>query len=717
MALLPSLKADEDRPRIGLVLGGGGALGFAHVGVLKVLEEQQIPIDYITGTSMGAIVAGMYASGMSPEEIEQRFLAIDWWDVLKDRSPNQYLTYRRKVENKRYMGVEFGLKDWQLVFSPGMAYGQKLNNVLGTFAINSDGINDFDQLNIPYRAVATDLRSGTSVVLGTGNLANAMRASMAVPGIFTPVFTGDMVLIDGGILNNIPVDVVKSMGADIVIAVDVGASAAEQSQMRDFTTLGDVVGRTYTIMQRPDQERQLALADIVIAPDLKDAAASQFHRAAEIMPRGQVAAEALTERLRAYSVDTESYADYLAKQRLRHADAIQITNINIIGNDTVPGAQIRHRIRSREGPLELAAVSADLNRIHGIGAFQTVTYELEPGDDGYVLEYNTAEKFWGPDYLHFGMKLEAATDASMLWSVLINYTRTQINPLGGELKFELEGGGHKRSLAGEWYQPVTHGGTFFLAPSIMASSEDIDIYVEDTAIAEIAQKLAYGMLDAGVNGFEFGEFRAGVLAGYALVDGNAGPIPLDGDEDTVVAATTHLGLDQLNDPVFPSKGFRLGCDGLFAFDEAGSSRTFSRLELKTITPISLGRHTFTPRFSGGSSLGSDLPFYSLFYLGGMNSFAGYATHQLFGNYYGVGNFEYRYRIGRLPPTVGNGLYGVLRFDVGQTWFNAEDIEFGSLDYGGLAGLATDTLLGTCTLALGKAEGLNLRFYFSIGNVF
>jgi len=141
------------------------------------------------------------------------------------------------------------------------------------------------------------------------------------------------------------------------------------------------------------------------------------------------------------------------------------------------------------------------------------------------------------------------------------------------------------------------------------------------------------------------------------------------------------------------------------------------LELKTITPISLGRHTFTPRFSGGSSLGSDLPFYSLFYLGGMNSFAGYATHQLFGNYYGVGNFEYRYRIGRLPPTVGNGLYGVLRFDVGQTWFNAEDIEFGSLDYGGLAGLATDTLLGTCTLALGKAEGLNLRFYFSIGNVF
>jgi len=305
----------------------------------------------------------------------------------------------------------------------------------------------------------------------------------------------------------------------------------------------------------------------------------------------------------------------------------------------------------------------------------------------------------------------------MLWSLLINYTRTQINPLGGELKFELEGGGHKRSFAGEWYQPVSPGGTFFLAPSILASSEDIDIYFEDTVIADVEENLAYGILDAGISAFEFGEIRAGMLAGYAHDDGNAGPIPLDGDGDTVVGATTHIRLDQLNDPIFPSNGFRFCCDVLFAFDEAGSSETFSRIEFKTITPISIGRHTFTPRFSGGSSLGSDLPFYSLFYLGGINSFAGHATHQLFGNYYGVGNFEYRYRIGRLPPALGNGLFGILRFDAGNTWFDANDIQLETLNYGGLAGVATDTLIGTCTLAVGKAEGLNPRFYFSIGNVF
>jgi len=708
---------EEARTKIGLVLGGGGALGFAHVGVLQVLEELRIPIDYIAGTSMGSIVAGMYASGMSPAEIEHSFAELDWWDVLKDRSPHQHLTYRRKVDNKRYMGAEFGVKGRNLVFSPGMAYGQKLNNVLGTFAINSVGISDYDQLNIPYRAVATDLRSGTSVALRQGHLAQSMRASMAVPGAFTPVRMNGMVFVDGGILNNIPVDVVKAMGADIVIAVDVGASTAARSEESEFNALGEVVSRTYTLMQRPDQEEQLARADLVIAPDLGDATARQFHRSRDIVPCGRQAAEAMHAQLEAYSIGSEAFHIYLENQRRKHSREVVVQSVCITGNVAVAEAAIRPRIRSKAGPLDLPTVYADLNRIHGMGDFQTVTYELVPEDDGYRLDYHTTEKFWGPNYLRFGMKIEASSDASMLWSLLLNHTRTHLNPLGGELRFDLEGGGHKRVFESEWYQPVVPSGRLFIAPAVELASEDIDLYIDDTDVADVETFHAYGMLDAGISLFEYGELRAGIVGGHAEGDGNAGLIPLEGESDTVVAATTHVRFDQLDDPVFATRGYQFLLDGMFAFEEAGASQSFNALELKALLPLTLGQHTLTPRIMAGSSLGTELPFYAVFDVGGIDSFAGYAPYQLLGNYYGVGSLSYRYRMGRLPPSIGNGLFAMGRFDVGDTWFDTDDIDYDHLKQSGLIGLGADTILGTCMIAIGKAESINPRFYFSIGNVF
>ncbi len=716
-SLLASLHAAEERPKIGLVLGGGGALGLAHIGVLQELEKLQIPVDYIGGTSMGAVVAGMYASGMPPDEMERQFTTMDWWEVLKDRSSYQFLDYRKKLDDKRFMGMEFGLKDRKVMFSPGVAHGQKLNNVLETFTINSTGITDFDQLNIPYRAIATDLRSGTSVVLKSGNLAKAMRASMAVPGAFTPVRMDGMVLVDGGILNNIPVEVVKAMGADIIIAVDVGVTSTEKSAESDFHSLGSVVGRTYSLMQRPDQKKQLALADLVIAPDLPGLSASQFQRTKEIIPPGRKAAEQLRGQLGQYSVDDTTFKAYLEKQRRQHTEEIIISDITISGNKAVSESVIRDRIKTKEGPLQLDTVFEDLNRTHGMGDFQTVTYNLTPNAEGYELEYNTTEKFWGPTYLHFGTQVEITTDATALWSLLLNYTRTQLNPLGGEVRIDLEGGGHKRMLLGEWYQPVSWGEHVFLAPSLTYSGEDIDYYLGNTDVADIEQHLAYGAFDAGISFFEYGEIRAGLLGGHANVNGNTGVTHLPETSDTVGAATARLRLDQLDDPIFPSKGYQLSLDGLFAFEDLGSSETFSTLELQAQLPLTFGPHTITPKLALGSSLGTDLPFYASFDVGGLDSFAGYAPYQLRGNYYGVGSLGYRYQLGKLPPTLGNGLFALARVDAGNAWFSASDARLKNLDYGGLVGLGANTLVGTCQIAVGKAESTTTRFYFTIGNTF
>ena len=715
--MLSTPHAEEERPKIGLVLGGGGALGLAHVGVLQELEALQIPIDYIGGTSMGAIVAGMYASGMSPDEIEQQFVNLDWWEVLRDRSSYQFLDYRRKADDKRFMGMEFGLKDWQVLFSPGVSHGQKLNNVFESFSINSTGITDFDQLNIPYRALATDLRSGTSVVLKSGNLAKAMRASMAVPGAFTPVRMNGMVLVDGGILNNVPVEVVKGMGADIIIAVDVGATAAANSADSNFRSLGSVVGRTYSLMQRPEQEKQLALADVVISPDLPDFSASQFHKVEEIIPPGRKAVEELHGKLSQYSVGPAAFDDFLKKQRLQHSEELLITEVNVVGNKAVSGMVINDRIKTEEGPLILGTVRDDLSRIYGMGDFQTVTYNLVPHDEGFDLEYETTEKFWGPTYLHFGTKVDVISDASALWSILLNYTRTQLNPLGGEVCIDLEGGGHKRYIKGEWYQPVSWGEHVFLAPSVVYSMENMSYYIEDVAVADIQQHLAYGAFDAGVSFFEYGEFRVGLLGGHAKNEGHSGTQPLPGDSDSVVAITTHLRVDQLDDPVFPYKGYQLEIEGLFALEDLGSSETFSSLEAKFIMPFTLGSHTIIPEFVGGSSLGTDLPFYAWFDVGGFDSFAGYAPYQLRGNYYGIGRLGYRYELGKLPPTLGNGLFAIARIDAGNTWWSGSDVRIKNLDYGTLIGLGADTIVGTCHIAIGKAEGLSMRFYFSIGNTF
>lgn len=713
-----TISAEEGRPKIGLVLGGGGALGFAHIGVIQELEKMQIPIDYIGGTSMGAIVAGMYASGMSPQEMEHSFTQLDWWDVLKDQSPHQYLVYRRKQDDKRFVGAELGFNDWTLRFRPGMAYGQKLNNVIETFALNSTGITDFDQLNIPYRAVASDLRKGESVVLKSGNLALAMRASMAVPGAFTPVRMGDQIFVDGGIFNNMPVDVVKSMGADIIIAVDVGASGVAKSEKNDFQSLPEVIGRTYTIMQRPGQEEQLKNANIVIQPDLQNFSPSHFHRSSEIIPEGRSSTLNNRKKLQRLVVSREAYAAFLKKQRAKHETSIIINDIKIEGNRKVSTGSVRYRVKAKKGPLNLDTVNRDLRRIYGMGDFQTVSYDLEPNGDDYALVYNAQEKYWGPGFLHLGMKFEMGSDTSMLWSILLNYTRTLINQRGGEIRVDLEGGGYRRGVHTEWYQPINNSGRFFVAPAITALDEDINFYQGDTVFAEVEQQRVFGNLDIGISGFEFGEFRVGILGGRAWDEGRSGLISLGEINDNVVGVKTRLVIDQLDDVFFPSKGFQLMLDGLFSNEQLGSDRSYDRVDGKAVFPVTFGRHTLISSISGGSSFGTDLPFYSAFFLGGMDSFAGYAPYQILGNYYGLCSLGYRYRIGRLPPTLGDGIFASARFDAGNAWLDKGDVKIKNLEYGALIGIGTDTVIGRISLSVGKAHELkNVRFYMSIGNTF
>ena len=710
--------APAARPKIGLALGGGGALGISHVGVIRALERMHIPIDYIAGTSMGAIVGGMYASGMSPDEMERSLAGMNWWDVMKDKTAREDMLYRRKRDDARYlMDIELGLRGSGLVYPHGLASGQKFNNVMQSMTVNAAGISDFSQLNIPYRATATDIKTGTLVVLTNGNLATAMRASMAVPGAFTPVVIDGRLLIDGGIVDNLPVDVARGMGADIVIAVDVGKLAAEKGADKTYELLGEILSRTYDIMRRPDQDRMGKTADVLVAPDTSPFSASDFARAAEIIPTGEAAVAAVSNELARYAVNEAEYKDFLARQRQNNEHPLVLKSVEVKGNRRVSDGVILAQVRTHTNvPVDLKSIEKDAARVYGLGDFQNVTYELAPEPGGYRLALRAQEKYWGPGYLRFGLRLETDGDHHANWSTLLNYSLRPMNALGGEFQLDLEAGTDQRAAA-EWCQPLTYGGLLFVAPGGSYLSDMHNLYTNNVRVAEYEKEQAGGSLDVGSQFYDWGELRGGVYFGNVVLNRKTGGEDLKSGDHALAAWTMRFTLDRLDDAVFPTKGFLTRLNGFFADEHLGSDDTYQKMWGVVRFVKSFGLHTLTLDGDLGHSFNSDVPFYDQFARGGFSSFPGLAPGQLRGPYYGVGGVSYRFRLGNLSPTLGDGVYYIARVGAGNVWQEPGDMAFDDVIGFCATGLGADTLLGPLLMGVGLAEGEDFSFYVSIGTFF
>ncbi len=271
--------ATTERPKIGLVLSGGGARGFAHIGVLKVLEENNVPIDYIVGTSMGSIIGGLYAIGLTPEEIEHGVKGIAWDKVFNDFAYREYKTFRRKKDDFDFFNIHrVGITSDGLQLSPGLIEGQQIELALDRLAYPGFHINHYDDLRIPFRAIATNIENGEPFVIDSGNIARAMRASMSIPGALPAITIDDTLLVDGGIANNIPINIARKMGADIVIVVDVSSPLSDKE---DIKSTIDVTAQLTTIMTRRIADSQLKTLkdkDVLIVPGAKDISSSDFDK-------------------------------------------------------------------------------------------------------------------------------------------------------------------------------------------------------------------------------------------------------------------------------------------------------------------------------------------------------------------------------------------------------------------------------------------------------
>ncbi|MDY7091864.1 MAG: patatin-like phospholipase family protein [Acidobacteriota bacterium] len=629
------LSLADSRPIIGVAFSGGGAKGCAHIGVLRVLEELRIPVDVAAGTSMGAIIGGLYSAGWTPDELETLVREVDWADALQDDPQRRELVLRRKDEDLLYLpDLELGIGRGGLRWPTGLRSGQKLGYLLRRLTLPVRTVDDFDDLPTPFRAVATDIASGDMVTLGEGDLARALRASMAIPTVFTPVEMSGRLLVDGGVSNNVPVDVVRAMGADIVIAIDIGAQFAdEEAASKSFLS---ILGQTNRMITRGNMEERLAMADLVVTPAVTEFKTLQFDAAPEIIRLGEEKAREMIAQLQELSLSEEAYREW-REYRSREPDPLPVVEaIRFEGNQRVDPRVLAAQVHARVGEVfQPLRVQGDVERIFGLGDFETVDIELEPGREGAALVFRLREKPWGPTFLKFGLgfRTEFEGDSGLALRALVN--RTRVNALGGEWKSELQLG-DRRSLETGFYQPLDFEGRWFVDLAVDYRRRDLTLFVERDPIAEVEFSRRGVAFDLGYNLSRSAELRAGLDS--SIVEGrrSSGALPdalaeLNGQELNRSGARLQAKLDTLDRATLPTRGTLVRLEAFRALESLGSDETYTRIELRALQFRTSNRNTFFGDLELGSSPGSDLPIHDRFAIGGLFSLSGYLPGELSGD--------------------------------------------------------------------------------------
>jgi NTE family protein len=707
--------AQARRPKICLVLSGGGARGAAHIGVLKVLDELRVPIDCVTGTSMGSIVGGAFATGVTVPEMEAIIGKMSTDLLFKEKPPRRERAIRRKVDD--YFNLftpDIGLRDGEVLLPKGLVSGVQLETVLRSLA-RADGYRKFDQLPIPYRAVATDLVTGKPVVFSEGELARVMRASMSVPGAVDPVEIEGKLLVDGGLVNNLPVDAARAMGADIVIAVNLGTPLRTRE---DVTSILGVVGQMIGILTEQNVQASLASLkpdDILILPELGAYSAADFDHMPTTIPIGEAAARKVADRLAALGLPPAEYAA-LRKRQLAVAppDPRPVDEIVFPGLRRVNPEVLAAEMETKPGqPIDQATLDRDMLRLYGTDDFEHVNYRLleEPGKR--VLSVEAIEKSWGPNYLRFGLGLSSDFRGDAYWNALGTYRMTWLNQLGAEWRTALQVGSTSLVYT-EFYQPLDVRQYFFVAPYAGLERDQFSLYQGEDRIARY--DVGYGRvgLDLGSQFTRYGQLRFGLFYGKVDPRLDTGPQFLDpGQEATQAGGRARLFFDQLDNVNFPRVGYAARLELFDSREALGADANYKKWEAVGSLAHSFGPHTFNLGVRFGGKLGSDaLPVYDLFQSGGFLHQSGYPTGALYGRSIQFGRLVYYNRLLHLPYLEGVYLGGSL--EVGKV---SDPLVPGSPTgtlTSGSAFFGLDSLIGPVYLAAGLASGGVSSLYFYLG---
>jgi len=727
IALLPATAPAQDpppstRPTIGLVLSGGGARGLAHVGVLEVLEELRVPVDLIAGTSMGALVGGLYASGLSPDSIRTVMSEVEWDQVLSDTAPLASLDFARRAERRRYpVELEVGLSGEGIRLPGGLIAGQDLGLLLRRHTFPVAAVEDFSRLPIPFAAVATDLATGERVVLDHGDLVEAMRASMAIPVVFSPVESEGRLLVDGGIVDNLPVDLAREMGADIVIAVDASPPLHEEERLRGII---GVFEQLVHLLSRQNVTRQLQSADIRIELGLQDVEIFHFRKADEIVTRGEEVARESATQLTLHALPPEIYEMYQESRaarrptRSRSVSALQIQKPSWIDE-----RRIRRRIGLRPGdPLDLDELEEAVHEVYSIGGLEQVGYDLEVTGDSTTVVLRAQGKTQGPSTLRFGLDLVTDSGAADFRTGLVTftattaYTRSRIGARGAEWRTEVRVG-QRNSLESALRQPLDFSGRWFLEPLASLSEDHQPVYADERLASEYEVRRGVLTLDVGRTIGRTAEIRVGVATGRTTTDLLH---PLPGSNASFPEIAEDVGelrgafaVDRLDAVNLPRRGVYADLEIRTSRKGLGGERDWSRTFVSSRGFWSRGPNTFFAAFAGGSSSRSGLPTYEEFRLGGFGSLSGFGDGELRGEEFAVARVGYLTRITEVPPALRAVLVGGW-LEAGDAWRHSDDDPLDRLHCTATAAVGVETIIGPIFAAWARADEGRGRLYVSLG---
>jgi NTE family protein len=705
----------ETRPTIGIALEGGGALGLAHIGVLKWFEKHRIPVDYVAGTSMGGLVGGFYATGKSADDLNEIVETADWPLLLSGGTPYQDLSFRRKEDAREVPNsIQIGLKHGATL-PPGLNTGHQVNLLIDRETLPYSTVQSFNDLPIPFRCVATELVSGKAYVFQNGLLSDAMRATMSIPGVFAPVRQGDKIFVDGGLVDNLPTDVVREMGADVVIAVHLQIS---KTSAKEIQSAFDVLGRSVALVIAETELRGMEGADLVVRADVEKYSSMDYDKTEALIKIGYQAAEAKAQILKPYALDDAAWADYLRQKQSRVRTSIGTPQFIKLEGIAEPTAEenVRRLLKPLVGkPLSIPDLELLLTRLTGIGRYDSITYGMiqEGGQTGLLL--NVHEKTYAPPTLQPAFVVDGTETDNVTFTLGARFTFMDLAGFRSEWRTDLQFG-ETYGISSDLYRPFHPLAKWFFDPFVQASQYTFMIYQRNDPKADYQFDRVYGGINLGYGFNRFSELKAGYGVGYANATLRLGTPDFSSYSGRVGALQVRYILDHTNEAVIPTKGYFARSQFYYYDTYPGATQAFPSLDvlLQYFQPV-LHRDSIFIIGEGGSTFGFHKIGAPQFFLGGVGRLSAYGQNELLGNQYFVGRLGYLRKVFTLPPFLGKQVYVSGFGEVGKMY--GDPFPIPKLSGDGGAGLLAETAFGPVFIGGSVGDTGHHKWFFQLGRVF
>lgn len=701
------------RPKIGLVLSGGGARGWAHIGVLRWFEEHHIPVDYVAGTSMGGLIGAMYSMGASPDEIQKIGNRLDWDRVLSGPPSFDELSFRRKEDQKAYPSdIELGVGNGTIKLPSGINPGHNIGIVFDELTLPYATIRSFDDLPIPFRCVATDMLEARQVVFKSGPLSQALRATMSIPGVFTPVEIDKRVLADGGLLNNIPTDVAKDMGADIIIAVNVGTPLGTRE---DIVTLPGILSQIIGVATIESDRSHLQLANLVITPNLGKYTLLDFSEVNPISTLGYEAARQNEIALNRFVVSDSEWEAYVAAKKGRQLDKVPLpVAMEVNGTKEQNAKGIANDLKGQLGnPIDPAALGSQLSEIRGVGRYESLDYTLSRTNQQDRLEINVRDKTYGPTLVLPIVHYRSSNISNVKFSLGARFTTFDVGTYGSELRLDAILGSDDL-IAGEYYQPLGKNG-FFVAPRAFFASASFDLYQEGDRVAEYRERRIGTGVDLGYTFNRSTQLRFGYEVSRDQAKPRIGDPILPDLSGLLSKSSVRIVYDGHDSAMVPTRGVSLAAEGRWYFAAPGGGQAFPQAEFRAsgLKPLNEKASLFV--YGGaGTTFSRDAAPLEQFTLGGPFRLGAFGPGEFRGDHFFLAGAGYLRRVGYLPAFLGRKIYGAGWYELGSAFFDIDNVSYRSSVSGALI---METRLGPLTIGGALGSDARGKILISMGRIF